>query len=96
VDGVARFEFTQQGSHLTWKMVRKGWLSGIQTTQEAVGSVTMISDTAIELEGRYQSSNQGNVVGQSVRLSLTRDGNGLRGYELASSGTRVSVFLKKQ
>lgn len=96
VDGPASFEFRQRGSQLAWRMTRKGWISGIQTTQEASGSVTRISDSTIELEGKYDLSNLGNVVGQPVRYSFTRVRDSLQGYEVANDGTKASLLLRKQ
>ena len=94
VEGTGRFDFRREGSELKWRMRRSGWFSGIRTTQEASGTVSRISDTTAELTGRYSSSNLG-VVGQTVRHSLTLDGNHLRGFELSEDGTQSAWSLQR-
>jgi hypothetical protein len=95
VDGVAQFEFRQEGAELKWRMVRRGWLSGVQTTQTASGSVASLSESAVELRGTYESSNLGNVIGTSVQHSLSRQGNSLRGFEATSDGRHSLLSLKR-
>lgn len=97
VDGLAHFAFRREGerSEIKWVMTRSGWFSGVQTTQKASGSVTKISESDLELVGKYDSSNLGNVAGQPVRHSFTREGDLLKGYELASDGTQSSLSLKR-
>jgi hypothetical protein len=94
VGGVTHVEFEQDGVGLKWKMSRKGWLSGVQTTLEASGLVSRRSESGLELIGKYDSSNPINMVGQTVRCSLVRDGEALRGYEITGDGTRVPIILK--
>lgn len=95
VDGVAQFEFRQEGTELKWRMVRRGWFSGVQTTQTALGSVESLSESAVELRGTYESSNLGNVIGTSVQHSLSRQGNSLRGFEATSDGRQSLLSLKR-
>jgi hypothetical protein len=95
VDGVAQFEFRQEGAELKWRMVRRGWLAGVQTTQTASGSVASLSESAVELRGTYESSNLGNVIGTSVQHSLSRQGNSLRGFEATSDGRQSLLSLKR-
>jgi hypothetical protein len=94
VDGVTHVEFEQDGVGLKWKMSRRGWLSGVQTTLEASGSINRRSESGLELVGKYNSSNPISMVGQTVRCFLVRDGEALRGYEITGDGTRVSIVLK--
>ena len=49
----------------------------------------------VQLSGKYDSSNLGNIVGTAVQHSLTRDGSGLKGYEITSDGTRSSLSLQR-
>jgi hypothetical protein len=95
VDGLAHFAFRREGSEIKWRMTRSGWFSGVQTTQKASGLVKKISASDLELVGTYDSSNLGNVAGQPVRHSLTRDGDNLKGYELADDGTQSPLSLKR-
>lgn len=95
VDGVAQFEFRQDGTELKWRMVRRGWFSGVQTSQTASGSVESLSESAVELRGMYESSNLGNVVGTSVQHSLSRQGHSLRGFEATSDGRQSLLSLKR-
>ena len=95
VDGLAHFDFRREGSEIKWRMTRSGWFSGVQTTQKASGSVRKMSESDLELVGTYDSSNLGNVAGQPVRHSLTRDGDNLKGYELANDGAQSSLSLKR-
>ena len=95
VDGVAQVEFRQDGQQLKWRMVRKGWMAGVLTDQEGSGSVTRISESGIELGGKYDSSNPVNVVGQPARYSFVRDGDTLRGYEVVSDGTQLPLVFKR-
>jgi hypothetical protein len=76
-------------------MVRRGWFSGVQTTQTALGSVESLSESAVELRGTYESSNLGNVIGTSVQHSLSRQGNSLRGFEATSDGRQSLLSLKR-
>ena len=96
IDGVAHFEFRQDGREFRWRMVRTGWFSGVQTTQTASGSVTRISESTVELKGKYESSNLGNMVGTPVQQSFTRDGNSLRGWEAARDGTQSLLSLTRE
>src|SRR4029077_12355553 len=91
VDGFAHFAFRREGSEIKWIMTRSGWFSGVQTSQKASGSVNKISEADFELVGKYDSSNLGNVAGQHVRHSFTREGDILKGYELADDGTQSSL-----
>ena len=96
VDGVGSFEFWQENGDVKWRMVRSGWFSGAQTTQRASGTVLKSSSSAVELMGRYDSSNFGNVVGQPVRHVLSRDGDRLSGYEtLLPDGARAALSLER-
>jgi hypothetical protein len=95
VDGLAHFAFRREGREIKWRMTRSGWFSGVQTTQKASGSVSTISESGLELVGKYDSSNLGNVAGQPMRHSLTRDGDNLKGYEIADDGTQSSLSLKR-
>jgi hypothetical protein len=95
VDGLGTFEFRQVGKEITWSMERSGWVSGVQITQRASGSVKKLSDSAIELRGRYESSNLGNVVGTPVVQSFTRTEDTLRGWEAAGDGTQSLLSLKR-
>jgi peptidase M48-like protein len=95
VKGVGRFEFRRDGRQIKWTMARKGWFSGVETTQEASGTVTRISEALVELRGKYDSSNLG-VVDQPVRHSLARDGDRLRGFEIAGDGTQSELSLEKR
>jgi len=95
VDGLAHFAFRREGSEIKWIMIRSGWFSGVQTTQKASGSVNKISESDLELVGKYDSSNLGNVAGQPLRHSFTRDGDTLKGYELANDGTQSTLSLKR-
>lgn len=95
VEGTGEFEFRREGAELKWQMVRTGWFSGVQTTQIASGSVRSISESAVELRGKYESSNLGNVAGRPVEHSFTRSGNTLRGYEAASDGTQSLLSLRR-
>ena len=94
VEGTGRFDFRREGAELKWKMRRAGWLSGIRTTQEASGTIVRISETTAELTGKYHSSNIGGV-GQTVRHSLTLDGDRLLGYELSEDGTQSAWSLRR-
>jgi hypothetical protein len=95
VDGVLRMEFKQEGLQVKWRMVRKGWMAGVLTDQEASGSVTRMSDSGIELGGKYDSSNPVNVVGQPVRYTLFGDRDILSGHEVGSDGTHLPLVLKR-
>jgi hypothetical protein len=94
VDGLARFEIWHDGGQLKWRMRRAGWLSGIHTKQEASGTVSRISDSTVELNGKYEITNLGRV-GQAARHSLTRDGDRLRGYEFTNDGIQLPWFLRR-
>ena len=96
VDGAGSFEFWQENGEVKWRMVRNGWFSSAQITQRASGTVWKASGPAVELVGRYDSSNFGNLVGQSVRHLLTRDGGKLNGYEIVPpDGSRVPLSLER-
>ena len=95
VDGIGKFQFQQQGSEIKWKMVRTGWFSGVQTTQTASGSVSKISESSVELVGKYESSNLGNVEGRPLRDSFVRDGFILSGYERVDGAPQIPLWLKK-
>lgn len=95
VDGVGQFEFRQDGPLLKWRMVRSGWFTGVHTTQTAAGSVKKVSESTVELNGTYESSNLGNVVGTPVRHSFTRTGSSLRGYEATGSGAQAPLSLRR-
>jgi hypothetical protein len=95
VEGVAQFEFRQEGTELKWRMVRRGWLSGVQTTQVASGTVESLSEGSVELRGTYEYSNLGNVVGTSLQHSLSHHGHDLRGFEAASDGRQSLLSLKR-
>lgn len=95
VTGVGQFEFRREGTALKWRMLRTGWVSGIHTIQTASGAVTSLSESAVELSGKYESSNLGNVIGTSVEHAFTRDGNSLRGFEAASNGTQSLLSLRR-
>lgn len=95
VEGAGRFEFRRDGTQIKWRMVRNGWFSGVQTNQEASGSVGRISESSAELIGRYDVSNLGNVIGRPVRQVLTRDGDILRGYEAANDDMQSVLWLRK-
>lgn len=88
-------EFKQEGQQVRWRMVRKGWVAGVLTHQEASGSVTRMSDSGIELGGKYDSSNPVNVVGQPVRYALFGDRDILSGHEVGSDGTHLPLVLKR-
>ena len=94
VKGAGRFEFRPDGRQIKWTMVRKGWFLGVETTQAASGTITKISGSLVELRGKYDSSNLG-VVDQPLRHSLTRDGDRLRGFEIAGDGGRSELTLEK-
>jgi hypothetical protein len=94
VEGLARFDFWHDGVQLKWRMLRAGWLSGVHTNQVASGTVSKISDSMIELNGKYEITNLVGV-GQPVRHSLTRDGDRLRGYELTNDGMQLPWFLRR-
>jgi hypothetical protein len=94
VDGLARFEFWHDGVQLKWRMLRAGWLSGVQTKQLASGTVSKISDSVVELNGKYEITNLVGV-GQPVRHSLTREGDRLRGYELTKDGMPLPWLLRR-
>jgi hypothetical protein len=54
------------------------------------------SGSTVELIGRYDSSNFGNLVGQSVRHLFSRDGNRLNGYEIIPpDGSRAALSLER-
>jgi hypothetical protein len=95
VNGVGQFEFRREGAALKWRMLRSGWVSGVHTTQTASGAVTSISESAVELSGKYESSNLGNVIGTPVEHAFTRDGTNLRGFEAASDGTQSLLSLRR-
>jgi len=95
VDGIATFRLQTRRRRNQWVMTRSGWFSGVQTTQKASGSVNKILESDLELVGKYDSSNLGNVAGQAVRHSFSRDGDILKGYELADDGTQSSLSLKR-
>ena len=94
VDGVTRVEFVQEGPQLRWRMVRNGWMAGVLTNQEASGIVTRISESAIELSGKYDFSSPVNVVGQPVRQSFVHEDDTLRGSEVTSDGTARPLVLR--
>jgi membrane-associated protease RseP (regulator of RpoE activity) len=94
VEGLARFEVWHDGVQLRWRMRRAGWLSGVHTKQEASGTVSKISDSTVELNGKYEITNIVGV-GQSVRYSLSRDSDGLRGYEFTNDGMQWPWFLRR-
>jgi hypothetical protein len=96
VDGVGHFDFRRDGSDIKWTMIRNGWFSGVQTTQKASGFILKISESKVELVGKYDFSNLGNVAGQSLRHSFTRDGDRLNGYERDDDGTESSLVLKRK
>jgi hypothetical protein len=95
VDGTGQFQFQQEGGEIKWRMERSGWFSGVQTTQTASGSIRKISESVVELVGKYESSNLGNVAGRPLRYSLVRDGLALSGYEVTDGATQVPLSLKK-
>jgi metalloendopeptidase OMA1, mitochondrial len=95
VEGFGRFEFRREGTQVKWRMVRKGWMLGAQTDQEASGSVDRMSDSTVDLTGKYDSSNFGNVVGRPVRQSFSREGDRLSGSESAEDGTRAPLMLRR-
>lgn len=94
VEGISRFTFWHDGVQLRWRMARAGWLSGVYTRQVASGTVGKISDSEVELYGKYEITNLVGV-GQSVRHALTRDGERLRGYESTSDGTQLPWSLRR-
>jgi hypothetical protein len=94
VDGVTQIEIVQEGQQVRWRMVRNGWMAGVLTNQEASGFVTQISESAIELSGKYDLSNPLNVGGQAVRQSFIHDGDLLRGSEVSRDGTLWPLVLR--
>jgi hypothetical protein len=94
VEGLARFDFWHDGVQLKWRMLRAGWLSGVHTKQVASGTVSKISDSMVELNGKYELTNVIGV-GQPVRHSLTRDGDRLRGYEFTNDGMQLPWVLRR-
>ena len=96
VEGIAKFDFWHDGVQLRWRMLRAGWLSGVHTRQVASGTVSKISDSMVELHGKYEITNIVGV-GQTVRHSLARDGDGdrLRGYELTNDGMQLPWLLRR-
>jgi hypothetical protein len=95
LDGLAEFEFGQEGKEIKWSMERTGWFSGVHITQVAPGSVKKLSDSVVEVNGKYESSNLGNIVWTSVQQSFTRNGNNLRGWEAARDGTQALLSLRR-
>ena len=95
VDGAGQFQFQQVGAEIKWKMARSGWISGVQTTQTASGSVRKLTESVVELVGKYESSNLGNVEGHALKHSFVRDGLVLSGYEMADDSTQSRLSLKK-
>lgn len=95
VDGVGQFQFREDRGQIRWTMARSGWVSGVQTTQKASGSVRKMTDTTVELVGTYESSNLGNVEGHPLKHSLVRDGLGLTGYETGDDARQSALALKK-
>ena len=95
VEGIAKFRFWHDGVQLRWRMARAGWLSGVYTRQVASGTVSKISDSEVELYGKYEITNVVGV-GQPVRHTLTRDGDRLRGYELTSDGIQQLPWLLRR
>lgn len=94
-DGTMRVEFKQDGPQIKWRMLRKGWLAGVLTEQEASGVLRQTLESGIDLNGKYDFSKPVNVVGQPVHCSFVRDGDILRGYELVTDGTQRPLVLKK-
>ena len=94
VVGLARFDFWHDGVQLKWRMLRAGWVSGVHTKQVASGTVSKISDSMVELNGKHEVTNIIGV-GQPLRHSLTRDGDRLRGYEFNTDGMQLPWFLRR-
>jgi hypothetical protein len=92
---VARFEFTQDGAVIKWKMDRQRrslyW--------EASGTVTKIDDSPAELVGKHAATNADSrrvrVTGSSLRYSLTRHEATMQGPAFGAAGSTFSVTLKK-
>ena len=82
------------GVQLKWRMLRAGWVSGVHTKQVASGTVSKISDSMVELNGKHEVTNIIGV-GQPLRHSLTRDGDRLRGYEFNNDGMQLPWFLRR-
>jgi hypothetical protein len=90
-----RFDFKQEGSRTKWQVVRRGWMAGVLTDQEGSGWVSWENESALQLNGKYDSSHPVNIVGQSVQYSFAREGGKLRGFEILTDGTRVPLELER-
>jgi hypothetical protein len=57
--------------------------------------VKKLTESVVELVGKYESSNLGNVEGRPLKHSFVRDGLVLSGYETAEDTTQSPLSLKK-
>ena len=90
-----RCEFSREDGRMRWRMTRKTTLREGPVTLTAAGFVTQISDSSIEMDGRYTIESGRELGGISVRYVLTRTSNTLTGLA-TTSRSYGSVTLTKR
>lgn len=94
-DDMARFEFKEEEGKIKWKMVRTGQIFGQRGEWEASGIVVKISESSVDLDGKYDWSNFPSIEGQPLKYSLTRSGDSLEGYGLGALNVPFPLSLEK-
>ena len=88
-------EFSRQDGRMRWRMTRKTTLREGPVTLTAAGFVSQLSDSSIEMDGRYTIESGRELGGLSVRYVLTRTSNTLTG-SATTSRSYGSVTLTKR
>lgn len=94
-DGSVRLILMQEPGGIHWRMATVEWMSGVQMTREASGLLIQLSETTIELRGRYTTSNIGNFTDQPLRQRLERRAEALHGAEVRPDGARATITLRR-
>jgi len=86
----SRFVFSRDGDIIRWSMIRDSETRGLNGHMEAEGAVTKLSDSAVELTGRYTArSSLNEFVGRELVYKLRRSGNVLEGETFGGSNAGI-------
>lgn len=104
-EDTTRFEFVDEDGVIKWTMDRKGQIRlrrstpGGDTVQngewQASGTVKRISQTAVELEGKYDRSSFPAVVGRAVVYELKGGPDALEGYLVGAQNVHFPISLRR-